>query len=388
MRVVVLGAGYAGVVLTRRLEQRLPADVDIVVVDDTGEHLVQHELHRVVRRPSFADEITVPIHDLFDSAQTLTATVESIDRDERVVHLQGGDELTYDVAAVCLGAVTEYYGLSGVEAHGTPLKRISHATRIRRDFLDVVDSGGGTVVVGGAGLSGVQTAGELTALARERGAEDSVDVLLVEQLSAVASSFPTNFRTAVREELEREGVWVRTDTTVVRATDTELHVERGDPIPYDQFVWTGGIRGTDAQGGERPEVRADLALDDRTFVVGDAARVLDADGTMVPASAQTAVREAKVAARNVETVVNDLYDGESGFRPRLDRYTFESPGWAVSVGDGAVAQVGPTVFRGPAANALKTTIGARYLASAGGIRDAIRLIGEEFDMDSATEHHF
>ena len=385
MRVVVLGAGYAGVVLARRLERRLPPDVDLVVVDDTGEHLVQHELHRVIRRPSFADDVTVRIEDLFDRAQTRRATVESIDREERVVHLEGESELKYDIAAVCLGAEAEYYGLPGVEAHGTPLKRLPHADRIRRDCLDVVADGGGTVVVAGAGLSGVQTAGELTAFARENGAEQDVDVVLLERLADVASSFPANFRAAVRDELDREGVWVHTDATVARATESEIRLERGDPVPYDQFVWTGGIRGTDALGGERPDVRADLALDERTFALGDAARVLDAEGTRVPASAQTAVREAKVAARNIETVVADRHDSDGGFRPRLDRYTFDSPGWAVSVGDGAVAQVGPTVFRGSAANALKTTIGAGYLASAGGVRDAIGLLGDEFDIDSETE---
>lgn len=381
MRVVVLGAGYAGVVLTQRLERRLPDDVELVVVDDTGEHLVQHELHRAVRRPSFADEITVRIDELFDGARTRTATVKSIDRDERVVHLGNGDELEYDVAAICLGAETAYYGLSSVEEYSTPLKRLPHAASIRRDFLDVVD-GGGTVIVGGAGLSGVQLAGELTAFARENDAAEAVDVLLLEQLADVAPSFPENFRTAVRDELDREGVWVRTDTTVTGATESELHVERGDPISYDQFVWTGGIRGTDALGRERPDVRADLAIDDRTFALGDAARVLDAEGTMAPASAQTAVREAKVVSRNIETVVADVRDSERGFRPRLDRFTFDSPGWAVSVGDSAVAQVGPTVLRGPPANAVKTTIGARYLASAGGIRDAIGLLGEEFDVDT------
>ncbi|WP_232688058.1 NAD(P)/FAD-dependent oxidoreductase [Halobacterium zhouii] len=381
MRVVVLGAGYAGVVLVRRLERRLPDDVELIVVDDTGTHLVQHELHRVVRKPEFADDITIRIDDLFDRAKTYRSTVKSIDRDERVVHFEDGDDLAYDVAAVCLGTETADYDLPGVEEHGTPLKRLPHAATIRRDFLDVVDDGGGTVVVGGAGLSGVQTAGELAALARENGIESDVDVLLVEQRPDVASSFPQNFRTAVRDELDREGVWVHTDAEITRVTNSEIHLERRDPIAYDQFVWTGGIRGTDALEGERPDVRADLALDERTFALGDAARVLDAEGTMVPASAQTAIREAKVAARNIETVVADHRDSANGFRPRLDRYTFESPGWAVSIGDSAVAQVGSKVVRGSAANALKSAIGMRYLASAGGIRDVVRLLGDEFDVD-------
>ncbi len=375
MRVVVLGGGYAGVVLTDKLEARLPADVDLVVVDETGEHLIQHELHRAIRRPEFAGDIVVPLDDIFDRARVEVATVESVDRGAREIALAGGTSLEYDVAAVCLGAETAFYGLPGVEEHAVSLKRLSDASQIRGEFEALVESGGGTVVVGGAGLSGVQTAGELAAFAREENA--AVDVVLLEQLDSVAPSFPEQFQQAVRDELDREGVDVRTGVTVTRATDEAVETESGD-VPYDVFVWTGGIRGPDALDGERVDVRADFSVDDRTVAVGDAARVVDSEGAAVPASAQAAVREARVAARNVETLVADAREHEDGFRPRLEQYTFDSPGWLVSVGDGAVAQVGPSVFRGTAARAAKSGVGASYLAAAGGAREAVALLREEF----------
>jgi NADH dehydrogenase len=164
---------------------------------------------------------------------------------------------------------------------------------------------------------------------------------------------------------------------VERATAETVETDDGD-INYETFVWTGGIGGPDALGGERPQVRADLSVDDHTVVVGDAARVVDAEGAAVPASAQAAVREAKVAARNITAMVEG---SEDGFRPRLDRYTFDSPGWLVSVGDGAVAQVGPRVFRGTTAEAVKTGVGAGYLATAGGVRNAVGLLREEFGLN-------
>lgn len=380
MRVVVLGGGYAGVVLGDRLERRLPSDVELVVVDEDGEHLVQQELHRAIRRPEFVEEITIPLTEIFDRARVTVATVERLDRGERVVEFADGTSLDYDVAAVCLGAQTEFHGLPGIEAHATPLKRVEHAAEIRGQVEDVLAAGGGTIVVGGAGLSGVQTAGELAALAREEDASGVLDVVLVEQEDGVVPTFPDRFREAVLAELDREGVEVRTGVAIERAT--EIAVEAEDQvIPYDAFVWTGGIEGPDAIG-ERVDVRADLTVDDRTVAVGDVAHVTDAEGAAVPASAQAAVREAKVGARNVATIVEDLSEREDGFRPRLERYTFDSPGWLVSVGDGAVAQVGPSVFTGSAANVVKTSIGASYLASAGDIRDAVDLLRGEFGAQS------
>jgi NADH dehydrogenase len=375
MQIAVLGAGYAGLTLARRLEDRLPNEVDIVVVDESPTHLVQHEVHRVIRRPSIVEAITVPLTEVLDRAEVVTARVEDVDADARRVDLDTGRTIDYDYAAVCLGAETAYYDLPGVEAHSTPLKRVADAETIRANFLDVCDAGG-TVVVGGAGLSGVQVAGELTAFAEEQDVADAVDVVLLEQLDSVAPSFPENFQEAVRDELVARDVEIRTGAEVVRATDEEIELESGS-LRYDQFVWTGGITGSDAMHGDRPVVRNDLRLNRSTFVVGDAARVVDADGQAVPASASAAIREAGTVAGNVEKLVEHDLDDPDDFAPRMEPYRFEVPGWIVSIGDGAVAQVGPTVVRGAAAKAMKTSVGAGYLGSVNAVKQATELVQEE-----------
>jgi NADH dehydrogenase len=375
MRVVVLGAGYAGLTLARRLETRLPDAVELVVVDESSTHLVQHELHRVVRRPAVAEAITVPLEDVLSTATIRTARVEGVDRDDRLIHLDDGT-LEYDYAAVCLGAETAFYDLPGVHDHGRPLKRLEHAYEIRQDFLDTC-ADGGRAVVGGAGLSGVQVAGELGALADERGA--SVEVTVLERLDSVAPAFPKSFQSAVADALDSAGVDVHTGARVTGASADTVELEDGT-VPYDTFVWTGGIRGAAALDGERPIVRSDLRLDDHTFAVGDAAKVVDADGEAVPASAAAAIREARTVATNLDRLVRaDLgVDTDAdGFDPRLDAFRFDVPGWIVSVGTDAVATVGPTVFRGSAARAMKATVGAGHLSSIGAITRAAELAREE-----------
>lgn len=445
MRVAVLGAGYAGVTLTKKLERRLPEDVELVLVDDTGVHLVQHELHRVVRKPSLADVITIPLTELVDRAEVRERRVTAVDREDRVVRFADGTTMSYDVAAVCLGAETAFYDLPGVEEHATPLKRLEHAHRIREEFEAVRESEG-NVVVGGAGLSGVQVAGELAQVAADDRAataqteaaeeevhisldeadaeppaadpvdavepttestdefdsafddefddfgefdsppEEGVTVTLLEQFDSIAPNFPERFQRAVHDQLVERGVDVRTGATVERATADAVHLDDGTTIEFDQFIWTGGIRGPDAMAGERPVVRSTLSLDRTTFVVGDAARMVDDDGEAVPASSQSAIRAARVAAENIDRLVDHLRDGDPGdFDPRLDRFDFESPGWLVSVGDGAVAQVGPTVFTGTAALALKATVGGGYLSSVGAVRNAVDLVNQELGIDPGDD---
>ena len=391
MQVAILGAGYAGVTLARRLESALPADVDLVVVDESETHLVKHEIHRVIRRPAVADAIRVPLSELFDRATVRTDRVTGVDRERRRVHLADGDDLRYDYLAVCLGSVTADYGIPGVADHGRPLASVDDALGIRRAFLSaagvddavaVADGAGGQVdaadptdvVVGGAGLSGIQTAGELAALARETGVD--AEVTLLEQLPHVAPNFPANFRRAVHQELRARDVTVSTGTTVERAAADAVETDRGT-FDADVFVWTGGITGTDAMAGDRPLVRDDLRVDDRTFVVGDAARAVDADGEPVPASASAAIREARTVAANLARLVEFDRGGADGFRPRLDPYRFEVPGWIVTVGDGTVAQLGPEVVTGAPARGMKAAVGAGHLSSVGAVRNAVDLVESE-----------
>ncbi|MFB6227551.1 MAG: NAD(P)/FAD-dependent oxidoreductase [Halobacteriales archaeon] len=376
MHVAVLGAGYAGVTVARRLERSLPESADIVVVDDSSEHLVRHEVHRLIRRPGFVEDIAVPLEGLFDRARTVTDRVTRVDPDANRVELASNDPIEYDYAAVCLGAETAFYDLPGVEEHALPLRDVEHAETLRAEALDLIDAGGGRVVVGGAGLSGVQVAGELAALSREEEASDRVEVVLTEMRDSVAPGFSAGFQEAVHDALETEGVDVRTGVTIEGADGTVVAIENGE-ISYDLFVWTGGISGPAPLENERPRVRSNLRHGDSTFVVGDAAMIVDREGEAVPASAQAALAEAEVAATNIADLVE--YDRDGGtFEPRLEGVSFSPTGWVVSVGDGTVAIVGGAILRGRAALAAKATSGVGHLSSIGATSRAIELAREEF----------
>lgn len=380
MRIAVFGAGYAGLPLARRLERSLPPSVDLVVVNDSDHHLVKHEIHRAIRRPAVGQDLRIPLGDVLDRATIHQATVTDVDAAAGEATLADGDTLDYDVGAVCLGAETAYYELPGVAEHALPLTRLPHAAEIRAEFLDTVVDDHGRVVIGGAGLSGIQVAGELAELAGERGVEESVEIQLLEQRATVAPGFPKAFQRAIEDELGSRDVVVRTDATVASATADSVRLADGTAIDTDLFVWTGGIGGSEALAGERPLVRDRLRFEGDTFVLGDAGRVIDADGTAVPASAQAAVRQARVAAENVTRLVEYRQGDRDTFEPRLASFRFDSPGWLVSVGDDAVAQLGSAVITGSAAVVLKTSVGASYLSSVGAIHNAVELVREELGL--------
>ncbi|MFB6311978.1 MAG: NAD(P)/FAD-dependent oxidoreductase [Salinirussus sp.] len=374
MRIAVLGAGYAGLALTRDLETRLPQTDELILVDERDAHLIQHKIHRVIRQPAVAEELEVPLETVLDRAQHRQAHVEAVDLDTGEVDLDHGT-LEYDIGAVALGARTDFHGLDAVREHGMPLKRTEHAKRIRSATLDVIDGGGGRIVVGGAGLSGVQAAGELAALATDHDAESDLSIVLVEQADRVAPTFPHRFGRAIESALREREVSIETGRAVVGATGDTLRLETGDEIDYDTLVWTGGIAGGSALDGERPEVAARLRLGERSLGLGDAVRVVDADGTAAPASAQTAIDQAAVAATNIVRLADHYRNDGQGFEPSLSTYRYDPSGWLVTVGDETVAMLGPTVVTGLAAKAIKAGVGERYRRSIGASRGLTAAFG-------------
>ena len=410
MNVTVFGAGYAGVTLAQRLESSLDSDIDLVVIDKSDTHLLKHEIHRVIRRPQVADIIEVPLSDLFDRAIVRTAHIHDIDIETQTARLNTGTTHQYDYAGICLGSVTADYDIPGVAEYGLPLNTTADALTIRtalfeaagvtttddsstdlseqrqgptldvqihsdqHDSISAENTGSVDIVVGGAGLSGIQVAGELAALTRETGIQ--ADITLVEQQPTVASNFPENFQHAVRDALNNNGVSISTATTIERAREDAVETNTGT-FAADVFVWTGGIRGTDAMDKSRPMVKSDLRAGTRTFIVGDAGRGIDADGEPIPASAAAALREARTVADNISQLVAYDTNGADGFEPRLEPYRFEVPGWIVTVGDDTIAQLGPEVLTGSAATAMKASVGAGHLSSVGALSQAAELVDAE-----------
>ncbi|MFD1566869.1 hypothetical protein ACFSAU_05130, partial [Halolamina litorea] len=86
------------------------------------------------------------------------------------------------------------------------------------------------------------------------------------------------------------------------------------------------------------------------------------------------------AAKNVTASVT----ADGGFVD-IEQWNWESPGWLISVGDDAVAQIGPSVVTGSAANALKSAVGVTYLAEHGSLRRALGVLRKEADGEEISK---
>lgn len=374
-RVVVLGAGYAGVGAITTLEDTL-TNADITWVSEHDYHLVLHEVHRVVREPEAEDAITIPIEEI-KSRETafIQGRVDEVNTENRIVELTDGSTVDYDYLLIALGSSTAFYGIPGLEEHAHTLKGLGDARNIHdavRDAAgDATASDPAEVVIGGGGISGVQIAGEV---AEYRDANDThIEITLVEALEEIMPGRDPDLQARVRRRLRSNGVEILTDDPITEATDALVHFDARDPIEHDVLVWAGGVTGQDALDGadvdaNHNRVQTDATFqtsDERVFAVGDAASI-EIDGTSVPPTAQAAWDAADVAAANIVRTI----DGSP-----LRSWSYTDKGTVLSVGEEAIAHdvmyFPISTFESLPARVLKKAIGVRWIASVTSVRRAL-----------------
>jgi NADH dehydrogenase len=374
-RVVVLGAGYAGAGAVTTLEDEL-ADAEVTWVSEHDYHLVLHEVHRVIRDPDAEDAITIPVEEIkSDDTAFVQGRVDGVDVEERAVSLADGSSISYDYLLIALGSSTAFYGIPGLEEYAHTLKGLDDAREIhdavRDAATEATPSNPAQVIIGGAGLSGVQTAGEIAAY---RDVHDApVEITLVEALAEVMPGRDADLRRRVRRLLEARDVEILTDDPITAATAAAIQFEEREPIEHDVLVWAGGVTGQDALDGAGVDASHNRATadatfrtsDERVFAVGDAASI-SIDGTDVPPTAQAAWDAADVAAANVARTIEG--------RP-LRHWSYTDKGTVLSVGEDAVAHdvlyVPIETFDSLPARLLKKVIGARWIASVTSPRRAL-----------------
>ncbi len=324
--VVIVGGGFAGLRAARTLAD---APVDVTLVDRSNHHLFQPLLYQVATAVLPPSDIAVPIRRILRrqrNVRVVLGEATAIELDERVVELDGGeDRLRYDFLIVAAGARHAYFGHPEWEAHAPGLKSLDDALEIRRRFLlaferaeratdPAVREAEQTIVVVGAGPTGVELAGTIPEVAREALAGEfrrtdpaRARVILVEGGPRILPSFDPGLSARAQADLEELGVEVRTGALVTRVEEDAVYL--GDErISTRTVLWAAGNAasplgrqlGAPTDRAGRVLVDGDLSLPGRpeVFVVGDLAATTKGDEP-VPAVATSANQMGEHAARTV-----------------------------------------------------------------------------------------
>ncbi len=376
VQVVVLGAGYAGAGAVSALENEL-SDAQITWVSETDYHLVLHESHRVIRDPSVRDHITIPVDEIKSPAtRFIEGEVTDLDTDERVVSLDDDTEVEYDYVLVALGSSTAYYGIPGLDEHSMTLKSLDDALEIheavKEAARDATRDDPARIAIGGAGLSGIQSAGEVAEFRDKHNAP--IEISLIEALPEIMPGQDPELQGAVRKRLLDKDIEIMTDDPITEADEEAIHFDEGEPLEYDAFVWTGGITGRECLEGANVEKEHNRIVaestfqtdDERVFAIGDSA-IVDQGENPAPPTAQAAWQAADLVGENIARA--------SEGRP-LKTWTFKDKGTLISVGDEAVAHdiqgMPINTFGWVGAETLKKAVAARWIKDVSSVKRAQR----------------
>ncbi|WP_254544419.1 NAD(P)/FAD-dependent oxidoreductase [Halomarina pelagica] len=372
--VVVLGSGYAGAGAVKSIEENLGDRVDLTWISDVDHHLVLHEAHRVIRTPAVKEKIALPVEEIkAPSTRFIQAAVTGLETDDREIELDDGTTVNYDYCVVAIGSRTAFFGIEGLQEHALTLKSLDDALEIhdavKRAAREASRSDRAQVVVGGAGLSGIQSAGEIAEFRDKHRAP--IDIHLVEGLDNVFPPGAPELQEKLDEMLRERDVNIMTGEFIGEVDDDTVYIGDDTELEYDVLLWTGGITGREV--AENVDVEQDershrfttrstfQTSDERVFALGDTALVEQLDGEPAPPTAQAAWQAAEVVGENVKRAVNG--------QP-LKQWEHVDKGTLISVGDEAVAYgVKPAngfslpvkLFGGFPAEALKKSVASRWI---------------------------
>jgi NADH dehydrogenase len=284
------------------------------------------------------------------SSWAVTAEVEQIDLDARQVIVMGGDgdhhRLNFDSLVIALGGETATFGIAGITEFAVGMKTLADAFALRNRLIEMLEradleedpeerSAQLTFVVGGAGFSGVETAGEIEDFVRRvrrryyaKIKQDELRFHIVELKDRVLPEMPEDMGDYAARKLRQRGYEIHLGTPMKEVRENGVLIGDGTFIASRTVIWTGGVQpspvvresGIEVDKAGRATVRPTMQTSrDGVWAIGDCARIPNADqqGTFHAPTAQNAVREAKRLARNVIASIDGRTRDVHPFRYRV-----------------------------------------------------------------------
>jgi NADH dehydrogenase len=334
-RVLILGGGFAGLTLARSLERiTTAAEIDVTLVSRENFTLFTPMLPEICSGSIEPRHIVTPLRAALKRTSFVLGEVVGIDLPGRCVELQfpgrqTAEILRYDHLVIALGGVTSTFGLPGVAERAFPFKTLNDAEALRNEIISNLELAHAsadererkrllTFAIIGGGFTGVEVAGEMVEfLHGVRSfypcAERDSNVVIVEGGERLLPELPAAMGYYTQRNLAKRGVDIRLGRGVREATDAGIVLSDGSTISTATIVWSAGVRPAPLIA-ELPTahtkngaiaVEPDFSVPGHPgiWALGDCAAVPMTAGGYYPPTAQHAIREGEVLARNIAATV-------------------------------------------------------------------------------------
>lgn len=404
-KIVVLGAGYGGVLTAKKLAKKFKKweDVSITLIDKNPYHTMLTELHEVAANRVPETAVRIELKKIFAGRKVdvVLDYIENIDFKQKKLE---GKNKTYDYDYLVLGTGSKptFFGCKGAEKHAFTLWSFDDAVKIKHHIKNSFIKASKesdvwkrrnllSFIVIGCGFTGVEMAGELgewvNRLSEDYGINRAeVKIYIMDLLPKVLPILEDNLIDKTCKRLRKLGVEILTEANITEVKEDRVVINDEREIEANTIIWTAGIEGSDVLANSdsiekiaRGRVETDEFLRAKgkkdVFVVGDNIFFIpEGEERPVPQMVENAEHSSDLVAKNLTATIKEK---------ELKPYNPSFHGVMVSVGGKyAVAQVGnpkkPLKFSGWMAMFIKHFINVIYFIQIAGFHKPWNYVIDEF----------
>lgn len=390
-KIVILGAGYAGLKTVVELQKKVTKTAEITLVEQNDYHYEATSLHEVAAGNVAPEHISFGIREVLSPAVKLIKDrVVKVDPDAKQVELAEHAPLNYDYCVMALGFVSETFGIKGAAENSLPMANVDQAARIADHLNEQMTQYRADhnpdhlkIIVCGAGFTGIELAGALYD-ARKRLAKvaevdpAAIQIKMIDASPRILPMFDDKMKDYAVKLMQKEQLilqgqaaikGIKPGAVVYQTKDEQLHEETAGTI-----IWTTGVSGSPVMAAsDLPQRRGRVMVTDHLtapdyddlYVLGDVAAVMPPDGKRpYPTTAQIALTMGIYAAKDLTARVTD------GQRP--GPYSYHSLGTVASMGNTHAFGVAMGMkYYGYPASVIKKMIANKSLIETGGVKELL-----------------
>lgn len=332
-RVVIVGAGFGGLALAKKIAKK---DVQVVLIDRNNFHQFQPLFYQVATAGLEASSICFPLRKVFQKKENmhirLTSVLE-VKPEQKIIITEIG-ELSYDFLVMGMGTTTNFFGMQNIIDNAMPMKSISEAILMRNKVLQNFEDallaseeereGLMNFVIVGGGPTGTEVTGTLAEMKSIILPKDypeldfsKMKIYIFEGSKGILDVMSPEASKKSEEFLKDMGVIVRTQERIADYVDGCAITTKGEKIRTKNLIWSAGVIANKIEGfpeevytrGRRIKVNEFNQVEgyQDIFVIGDQA-LMSGDPKFPdghPQVAQPAIQQGQLLAKNIMAFINN-----------------------------------------------------------------------------------
>ena len=354
MKLVIIGAGFGGLLLARKLNNK--AGFDVTLIDRFNYHQFQPLFYQVATGGLDASNISFPLRKVFQKSKNVhvrLANVKQVIPEQKLVMTDEGS-IEYDVLVLAMGADTNFFGNARLIENAFPMKSTTEALQIRHRLLQnfedavvVTDEKERdkllTIVIVGGGPTGVELSGSIAEMKKYVLPKDypeldfsRMKIYLLEGGPKTLGPMSDKSSADSRKYLDRLGVQVSVNTVVKDYDGDNVTLTNGDTIPAATVIWAAGIKGN-VLPGIQPEMLVKgnrIKVDRHNQIIGlqDIYAIGDLASMETPKYPHGHPQVAPVAMQHATILAENLLKIERKSAKEIEEFEYFDKGSMATVG--------------------------------------------------------